>query len=207
VALLASTATLMLLLPVPASAAVEATDAPPGDGITLEVAAANGTGCKPGTVRTSVDPDNNGFRAYFDDLEVTAGGGTEPRAALRSCTFFVKVGGVPAGYQYAFGESELTGYGHVSPGATGLVRTDYYFLGAPGAYRRHKIAGPFDDNWTVRDSDPTAWSLCHDPRPANVGVALQVSRDPGDPEAISFLSMDSSEPSFLAQFRLSWHTC
>src|SRR4051812_11928785 len=100
VALLAPAAALALLLPVPADAAVEATDRPPGDGITLEVTA-NGTGCKAGTVTTNVDSDNNGFRAYFDELAALVGEGTQPTAARRNCQFNVRVNGVPDGYQYA----------------------------------------------------------------------------------------------------------
>jgi hypothetical protein len=207
VALLAPATALALLLPVPAHAAAEETDAPPS-GITLEVVTANGSGCKAGTVRTYVDRDDNGFRAYFDEFAAMVGDGAPPTAIRRNCQFNLRVSGVPDGYSYTVANAELRGYGHLSPGATGLQRTAYYFQGMTNTvYREHKFTGPYNNFWKVRDRGPTVWSVCHEQRNANINMELRVSPGADKPAPVSFMSMTSWEHRVFARFRLAWRTC
>ena len=209
VALLAPVTALALLLPVPAHAATETTDAPPSDGITLQVVTANGSGCKAGTVQTYVDRDNNGFRAYFDEFAAMAGEGAEPTAIRRHCQFNVRVSGVPDGYQYSVADAELNGYAYLSPGATGLQRTIYYFQGMTDAAvsRDHRFTDPFNDFWTVQHRGPTSWSPCRAQRNANISMELRISPGADRPAPFSFMSMTSWEDRVFTQFRLAWRPC
>lgn len=207
VALLAPATALALLLPVPAHAAAEETEAPPSDRITLEVTA-NGSGCKAGTVQTYVDRDNNGFRAYFDELAAMVGDGAPSTAIRRNCQFNLRVSGVPDGYQYAVADAHLRGYAYISAGATGLQRTNYYFQGSSETVsRERKITGPYSDFWTQRDRGPIIWSPCRVQRNANINMELRVSPGADRPAPVSFMSMTSWEHRVFARFRLAWRSC
>jgi hypothetical protein len=210
VALLAPAAILALLLPAPAHAADEATDAPP-DGATLELVTANGSGCKPGTSHVYVDPDNNGFRAYFDEYAALVGDGIERTAIRRNCQFNLRINGLPNGYQYTVAAAEFHGFGHLSPGATGLQRTTYYFQGSADVVNREfKFNGPFNDFWTLRDRipiDQATWSPCHYQRNANINTELRVSPDPNNRTPLNFMSMTPWEDRIFARFRLAWRRC
>jgi len=198
-----------LLWPVPAYADVEPPNAPPPDGVTLEVTA-NGSGCKPGgTVQTHVDRDNNGFGAYFDELFAMTGDGAGPTAARRNCQFNLRVNGVPDGYRYAVADADYSGYKYLQPGATGLQRTNFYFQGmSQTEYREHRFTGPAHGFWEVHDRGPTVWSPCRGPqRNANINMELRVSTGAAVPTPLNFISMTSWEDRALAHFRLAWRTC
>src|SRR4051812_9163232 len=127
-----------LLWPVPAYADVEPPNAPPPDGVTLEVTA-NGSGCKPGgTVQTHVDRDNNGFGAYFDELFAMTGDGAGPTAARRNCQFNLRVNGVPDGLpvrgrRRGLQRLQVPSAGRDRPAAHQLLLPGHESNGVPGA--------------------------------------------------------------------------
>src|SRR4051812_8595084 len=88
---------LALSLPTPARAAgAQSAGNVPDGTITVEVVAANGSGCAPGTATVVANGDKTGFRIRYRDFVAEAGGGADPTARRRNCQIGVLVT-VPAG--------------------------------------------------------------------------------------------------------------
>ena len=196
-------ATLALCLVTPAQAAPAGT---PDGVISVEVLAANGSGCAPGTARVDAQPDASGFRIRYFDFVASAGSGVDPTASRRNCQLGVLVT-VPAGWTFAIATADYRGIARVPTGAAGLHRTTYYWQGSSDASRTEAtFGGPYHGLWSTRDAAPALSYLpCGQQRVLNVNTELRV--DAGTSADRTSMSMTSTDADIDTLFHLSWQRC
>jgi hypothetical protein len=198
---------LALSLAAPAHAAGEqAVAAVPEGNVTVEVIAANGSGCAPGTASVIGNSDKSGFRIRYYDFVAEAGGGADPTDRRKNCQVGVLVT-VPAGWTFAVAEADYRGRAKLYSGATALQRTNYYWQGSSqNSTTDETFAGPFHGYWNTRDVAPVLiYTPCTEQRVLNVNTELRV--DSGTSSGKSSMSMRSSEGDVDTLFNFSWTRC
>ncbi|MEV4643104.1 DUF4360 domain-containing protein [Actinoplanes sp. NPDC049548] len=196
---------LALSLSAPARAAGTAADVPDG-AIHVEVVAANGSGCAPGTATVVANADKTGFRVRYYDFVAAAGGSADPTARRRNCQIGVLVT-VPAGWTFAIAEADYRGRARLNNGATGLQRTNYYWQGSSANNRTEEtFTGPLNGYWHTEDVAPVlVYVPCSEQRVLNINTELRV--DAGTSSGTSSMSMTSSEGDVDTLFNFSWIRC
>jgi hypothetical protein len=194
---------LALSLSTPADAAVAAV---PDGNVTLEVVAANGSGCAPGTAAVLPKADKTGFRIRYYDFVAEAGGAADPTDRRKNCQIGVLVT-VPAGWTFAVAEAEYRGRARLSAGATALQRTNYYWQGSSAnSSTEETFTGPLNGYWNTSDVAPVLiYTPCAEQRVLNINTELRV--DGGPSGARSSMSMRSSEGDVDTLFNFSWVRC
>lgn len=199
-----------LSLPGPAHAVADGPTADPlaaaPGAITVEVVAANGSGCPPGTATVAALPDRTGFTVRYSEFLAEAGAGTNPTGQRKNCQIAVLVE-VPAGWTFAIAEAQYRGRARLEAGATGLQRTNYYWQGSSdNAYVDHSFAGPLRDLWATTDvAHALVYRPCGSQLILNLNTELRV--EPGTSTRKSFLSMRSTEGAVDTLFHFSWTQC
>lgn len=196
---------LALSLSVPAHAApADLMSVPDGD-ITVEVVAANGSGCAPGTARVVAHPDRTGFRIRYSDFVVSAGGGVDVTASRKNCQLGVVIK-VPAGWTFAVATADYRGRARISDGASGRQRTSYYWQGSSDNSRTDAtFGGPYNGFWATADVAPVLFYVpCGQQRVLNINTELRV--EAGAAERAS-MSMTTSEGDVDTLFNLKWAQC
>lgn len=208
--LVALSAVLTLSLSGPAYAAGEgsAADTPtaPPEQITLEVLAANGSGCPDGTVKVAGNSDRTGFRLTYRDFVAEAGGSAAVPDGRKNCQVAVRVD-VPNGWTFAIAKAEYRGRARLDSGATGLHRTNYYFQGSSdNNYSDLPLTGPLNAWWTNTDGALIlAYARCDVQRVLNINTELRVYE--GTSNKKSSVSMRSSEGDVDTLFNFAWKKC
>ncbi|MFC7531649.1 DUF4360 domain-containing protein [Actinoplanes sp. GCM10030250] len=204
-------AILALSLSTPAQAAGEGTDAAqlaavPDGNITVEVVAANGSGCAPGTATVVANADKTGFRIRYRDFVAQAGGGVDATDRRKNCQAGVVVT-APAGWTFAIAEANYRGRARLSSGATGLQRTSYYWQGSATTSRTEEtFGGPYYGYWNTDDVAPVLiYVPCEEQRVLNINTELRV--DAGTSTSTSSMSMTSSDGDVDTLFNFSWVRC
>jgi hypothetical protein len=208
----AASTVLALSLSAPAHAAFAAdTDAAapaavPTAKVTLEVIAANGSGCTPGTASVSANSDNTGFRIKYGDFVAEAGGGAALADSRKNCQVGVLVT-VPSGWTFAIAEANYRGRAKLASGATGLQRTNYYWQGSSeNSSTDETFTGPLSTVWTTKDVAPVlVYTPCGGAQVLNINTELRV--DAGTSTSKSSMSMRSSDGDVDTLFNFSWAQC
>lgn len=202
---------LALSLSTPTHAAGDGSDAParaavPDGTITLDVVAANGSGCPAGTATVVGNADKTGFKIKYSDFVAEAGGGADATARRKNCQLGVLVS-VPAGWTFAIAAADYRGRARIGAGATGLQRTNYYWQGSSEENRSEQtFTGPFNSYWGTEDVAPVlVYVPCNEQRVLNVNTELRV--DVGTSTGRNSLSMKSSEGDVDTLFNFSWRQC
>jgi len=198
---------LALSLSTPANATVDAASAAvPDSNVTLEVIAANGSGCAPGTASVIANPDRTGFRIRYYDFVAEAGGNAEATARRKNCQIGVLVT-VPAGWTFAIAEAEYRGRARLYSGASALQRTNYYWQGSSAnSSTEETFAGPLHGYWQTRDVAPVLiYTPCTEQKVLNINTELRV--DGGSSSSKSSMSMRSSDGDVDTLFNFSWTRC
>jgi hypothetical protein len=202
---------LALSLSTPASAVsdgagAEAIATVPDGTITVEVVAANGSGCAPGTATVAANSDKTGFRIRYSDFVAEAGGNADATARRKNCQIGVLVT-VPAGWTFAVAEADYRGRARLYAGATGLQRTNYYWQGSSNNSRTEEaFAGPLNGYWATQDVAPVlVYAPCQTQQVLNINTELRV--DGGTSTSKSSMSMKSSEGDVDTLFNFSWTRC
>ncbi|MDR7275707.1 DUF4360 domain-containing protein [Catenuloplanes atrovinosus] len=198
---------LALPLSAPARADGDETAAAVPDGnVTVEVVAASGSGCSPGTASVVAKPDKSGFRIRYYDFVAYAGGGAAVAERRKNCQIGVLVT-VPAGWTFAVAEAEYRGRARLQPGATGLQRTNYYWQGSSdNSSTEDTFYGPLGGYWSTRDVAPVlVYRPCATQRVLNINTELRV--DAGASGYYSSMSMNSSEGDVDTLFNFTWTQC
>lgn len=199
-----------LSLPGPAYAGADgpAADAPaaaPG-AISVEVVAANGSGCPPGTASVANLPGMTGFRVKYQQFRAEAGAGSEASDRRKNCQIAVQVG-IPAGWTFAIAQAQYRGRARLEAGATGLQRTNYYWQGSSdNAFVDHSFSGPLRSLWSTTDvAHALVYRPCGSQSILNVNTELRV--DPGTSSKTSSLSMRTTEGDVDTLFHFTWSRC
>lgn len=178
----------------------------PDGNVTVEVVAASGSGCAPGTAWVATSPDKSGFRIRYGDFAAEAGGGAETTARRRNCQLGVVVG-VPAGWTFAVAEVDYRGRARLLSGATGLQRTNYYWQGSSDNSRTDEtFAGPYNGYWGTRDvARELVYLPCGQQRILNINTELRV--DAGASGGRSGMSMTATDGDVDTLFNFAWTRC
>jgi hypothetical protein len=198
---------LALSLSTPAGAAADdALAAVPDGKVTVEVIAANGSGCAPGTASVIANADKSGFRIRYHDFVAEAGGTADPTDRRKNCQVGALIT-VPAGWTFAIAEAEYRGRARLYSGATALQRTNYYWQGSSAnSSTEESFTGPFHGYWDTNDVAPVLiYSPCSEQRVLNINTELRV--DGGTSVARSSMSMRSSDGDVDTLFNFSWTRC
>jgi hypothetical protein len=205
-AVLSTVLALSLSTPAHAAATKASAAAVPEGRVTVEVIAANGSGCAPGTATVIGNPDKSGFRLRYHDFVAEAGGTADPTDRRKNCQVGVLVT-VPAGWTFAIAEAEYRGRARLSAGATALQRTNYYWQGSStNSSTEETFAGPFNGYWNTSDVAPAlVWTPCSEQRVLNINTELRV--DGGISLTRSVMSMRSSDGDVDTLFNVNWRQC
>ncbi len=174
--------------------------APPGS-VTIEVLAVTGEGCPVGSATVGMSPDNEAFTVTYSDFVVSARG----PGAHKTCEITLKVHH-PEGYTYGIAATDYRGFANIGAGSHGEVKAHYFFPGRPTRHSSQRYPGPVSDNWQVTDTpDPgsVVHGPCKDRKPLTIKAELRVSGKAAE----SFMTMDSTDSSVSAKFKLSWRKC
>jgi Domain of unknown function (DUF4360) len=201
-------ASLTAALAVPAAHAAGST--PPTEGITVDVVTVNGSGCPAGTAATAVAPDNTSFSVTYHAYAAVAGGDAKATDARKNCQLVLLVH-VPQGFTYAIAQAEYHGFAHLPQGASGLERASYYFQGRPQTVRSsHPFSGPMTGAWDATDTADVAtlvYAPCGEQVDFNVNTELRVKAPPSEPDAITFMAMDTTKVNVNNIFHFAWKHC
>ncbi|WP_207400750.1 DUF4360 domain-containing protein [Actinomadura roseirufa] len=192
-------------------AAASAPRSGPGpSGVTIEIAAVNGSGCPPGTAGVALSEDRNTFTVTHRGYSARVGDGSKPTDFLRNCLLGVRVH-VPRGFTYAISSADHRGYASLQPGAEAMLYTRYYFQGAPGTTDiTHRLPGPFKRYWQFVDEVPVpelVWRPCGEERNFNIVTELQVNAGSSDPSAVSYISTSGADGNSVMTYQFAWKTC
>ncbi|MBT2207218.1 DUF4360 domain-containing protein [Actinomadura sp. NEAU-AAG7] len=186
-----------------------ASAAPPiPDGVSVEVAAVNGSGCPQGTSSVVISEDRTAFTVSYSDYLAYDGGNAPPADSRKNCQISLRVN-APDNYTYAISGVEHRGFAGLERGTSGLLRTNYYFQGHPGNQLvDHALKGPYVDGWQFDDQIPVqqlVYKPCGESRNLNLNTELRVDAGSSDGDKMSFLSMDSTHGS--ARYDFAWKRC
>lgn len=171
----------------------------PPPAFSVEVLSVSGEGCRPGTAVVAPSPDHQAFTVTYSDFLVQ-GKGAE---AKKTCELQLRVNH-PQDHTYAVEATDYRGFAHLEPGATGIKKASYHFVGhGPTRHMTSSYAGPISDNWQATDKpNSVVHGPCKQKKPLRIVAELRVKGKPG-----SFMSMDSTDSSVSAKFRLNWKKC
>ncbi|WP_246250790.1 MULTISPECIES: DUF4360 domain-containing protein [Actinomadura] len=192
---------LAALTTAPASAAPAAPE-----GVSIEVASVNGSGCPQGTSSVVISENRTAFTVNYSEYLAYAGGEAPPTAFRKNCQINLRVRH-PANYTYGIIGADHRGFAGLQAGATGLVRTSYYFQGSPtNQVGDHQLKGPYADDWQFSDRfSDVRYKPCDEERNLNLNTELRVNAGGSDSDKMSFLSMDSTHSS--ARYLFAWRRC
>lgn len=178
----------------------------PDGAIQVEVTAANGSGCPPGTARVFGNADNTGFRIRYSSFVAEAGGGADAVDRRKNCQAGVLVT-VPAGWTFAIAEAEYRGRAKLDAGATALQRTNYYWQGSSANNAAdHPLTGPLNGIWQSEDQAYVlVYRPCGEQRILNINTELRV--DEGTSTRRNVVSMSASEGDVDTLFNFAWKRC
>ncbi|MFI6003425.1 DUF4360 domain-containing protein [Streptomyces sp. NPDC051366] len=182
---------------------------PPGR-ITVDVVGVNGSGCPQGTASVAAASDNTSFTVTYSNYLAQAGAGSGGTEFRKNCQLALQIH-VPQGFTYAIARADYRGFAHLQRGAYGQERANYYFQGmAQTARTTHQFNGPYSDNWQASDQteyQDLVYAPCGEERNLNVNSELRVYSGSSNPQALSFMSMDSTDGSVSTIYHFAWKEC
>ncbi|MEU9175888.1 DUF4360 domain-containing protein [Streptomyces sp. NPDC048550] len=182
---------------------------PPGR-ITVDVVGVNGSGCPQGTASVAAASDNTSFTVTYSDYLAQAGAGSGGTEFRKNCQLALQIH-VPQGFTYAIARADYRGFAHLQRGAYGQERANYYFQGMGQTARTaHQFNGPYSDNWQASDQteyQDLVYAPCGEERNLNVNSELRVYSGSSNPQALSFMSMDSTDGSVSTVYHFAWKEC
>lgn len=186
----------------------------PDGEITVEVVSVNGSGCPAGTAEVSVSEDKKAFTVTYSDYLAQTGVGAGVTDFRKNCQLSVLVH-VPSGFTFGIAQADYRGFAYLEPGASGVLRANYYFQGmSQTVSSNHAFNGGDDgyvDDWIVTDQVPVASTVflpCGAQRNLNINTSLRVNAGTSDPTSTtSLMTMDSTDGSFSTLYHFTWMAC
>ncbi|GLX99783.1 hypothetical protein Acsp01_01630 [Actinoplanes sp. NBRC 101535] len=172
--------------------------------------AANGSGCPKGTAEVTVSPDNKAFTVTYSQFTAQVGPGAKPTDFRKNCQMALDVK-VPSGFTYAIAGADYRGFARLEAGATGSETAFYYFQGEPHTtVSKYDFKGWMEESWQRSDRvaiTSTSYLPCGEKRYLNVNTELRVNQNNSSKNAVSFLTMDSSDGSLETVYHVTWLKC
>ncbi|MFI0484050.1 DUF4360 domain-containing protein [Actinomadura sp. 9N215] len=179
------------------------------DGVTIEIATVNGSGCPLGTTAVAISDDKEAFTVTYSDYLAKAGGDSTSTDGRKNCQISMKVH-VPQGFTYAIAQTDYRGYAFLEKGAKAIQKASYYFQGnSPTGTVTNNIPGAYDNNWQFTDKIPVGamvWKKCGEERNFNINTELRATVGT-DKAKTSFIAMDSTDGSIKTTYHFSWKKC
>ncbi|WP_246006907.1 DUF4360 domain-containing protein [Actinomadura pelletieri] len=193
----------------PASASEEFLERGP-DGVTIDIATVNGSGCPLGTAAVALSEGAEAFTITYSKYLAQTGGSSSPIDERKNCQINLKVH-VPQGFTYAVSQTDYRGFANLQAGAVGTQRASYYFQGDSRTRNfSRNVTGPTKATWQFTDEvdlEALVWSPCGEQRNFNVNTQLLVDVGESDPSKVSYISMDSVDGSINTTYHYSWKRC
>ncbi|WP_131739023.1 DUF4360 domain-containing protein [Actinomadura roseirufa] len=179
------------------------------NGVTIEIATVNGSGCPAGSAAVAVSDDKEAFTVTYSKYTAQAGGDSASTDSRKNCQIAMKVH-VPQGFTYAINSTDYRGFANLEPGSTGTQKASYYFQGDPRTTSHsHALRGELIDNWQFTDTIDIAalvYKPCGEERNFNINTELRVTKGT-DASKVSFLAMDSTDGSIKTTYHFAWKRC
>ena len=129
-----------------------------------------GMGCRTGTARVTLAPDNSALSALFDEFLVQVGGATRVRTELKNCQIILPMR-VPPGYQVGIRQVQMRGFIALPEISQATVNLAYAFappmsgtrraFEGPRVHRYAHLKGPLMDALEMHgEGRATSWSNC-----------------------------------------------
>ncbi|QXJ25654.1 DUF4360 domain-containing protein [Actinomadura graeca] len=181
------------------------------DGVTIEIATVNGSGCPLGTAAIAVSEDKEAFTVTYSSYMAQAGGSAPPTDFRKNCQINMKVH-VPQGFTYAIASTDHRGFAYLQPGASAVQLASYYFQGSKQTAEvpHHLPVGPYNKSWQFTDDVPVeqlVWKACGEERNFNINTQLRVDKGSSDASKVSFATMDSTDGSIKTTYHFAWKRC
>lgn len=191
-----------------ARAATAAADLVPSSDITVQVLAANGSGCPAGTASVQPAPDRTGFTVSYRAFTAEAGPGADPTDIRKNCQLSLLIN-VPQGFTFAIAHADYAGTADLATGAIGTHKTNYYLQGSSANnYVTHTFTGPMSRPWAVTDTTAAlVYAPCSTSDILNVNTELRVNATGATPGSLSTMSMTRSSGNVNSFFHFSWQKC
>jgi hypothetical protein len=190
-------------------AAAVAAQAP--DRIQIRSARYSGSGCKQGTVSTTISPDRTIITFGFDEFQATIGGSSQTDQQ-KNCQIHLDLS-YPSGFQMSVMDATYHGYARLDPGVRANFISSYYFSQDAGAQAmtRSTIQGPEFVNgktYTKKDSLQTT-SMVYSPCGANgiLNVNNRIALTSSVRGAKGEVTNDDATFKFTQSLRVSWRRC
>jgi hypothetical protein len=101
------------------------------DKIQIQSARYSGSGCRQGTVSTTISPDRSVITFGFDEFQATIGGATQSDQQ-KNCQLHLDLR-YPSGYQMSVMDATYHGYARLDNGVRANFISSYYFSQDAGA--------------------------------------------------------------------------
>jgi len=190
-------------------AAAVAADAP--DRIQINSARYSGSGCKQGTVSTTISPDRTIITFGFDEFQATIGGASQTDQQ-KNCQIHLDLA-YPSGFQMSVLDATYHGYARLDAGVRANFISSYYFSqdASATAMTRSTIQGPEFVNgktYTKADSLTTqsmVWSPCGASGILNVNNRIALTSNVSG--AKGEVTNDDATFKFTQTVRVNWRRC
>ncbi|RKS76690.1 uncharacterized protein DUF4360 [Actinomadura pelletieri DSM 43383] len=180
------------------------------DGVTVDVATVNGSGCPIGSAAVALSESSETFTVTYSEHLARVGGNSKPTDERRNCQLNLRVH-VPQGFVYAISQVDYRGYISLRKGASASLISSYYFQGdSRTRHYQRKFSGPLEMNYQSTDMlDVTelVWSPCGEQRNFNINTQLLVDIGTSDKSEISFISLDSTDGNIKTTYHFTWKRC
>ncbi|MFI0409424.1 DUF4360 domain-containing protein [Actinomadura sp. 3N508] len=212
-AISAMSAVALALLTATAAAPAAAASAPrpvPGpDDVTIEIAAAKGSGCAPGTAKAVIRDDHDGFHLEYSDFTARVGGTSKPADARKNCRLSLKVG-APKGFAYAIAQTDHRLGAQLQRGARAGHKESYSFHGDTSPrVSEFSMTGPRGGSWHFTDRvavEQLIWKPCDQEPTLDINTELRVEPGTSDPAEVSMISLNSDGLN-RAIYHFAWRQC
>lgn len=166
-----------------------------------------GTGCRQGTVSSSISPDLNSFTIILDEFIVSTGPGMTERDTRKNCQINVDLQ-YPLGWSYSIVSVDYRGFVSLPQNFSAIQTSTYYFSGSVEEISYSTIySGPFEGDYLKRDEllkDPTVWSPCGQVIQNNINTKVIIT---GDITLSSIMTVDSIDGKISQIYSIKWRKC
>jgi hypothetical protein len=166
-----------------------------------------GSGCKQGTVSSSISQDLTTFTLIFDTFIAETGPGKSISDSRKNCQINVDLR-YPQGWSYSIVSVDYRGFVSLPKGTTAEQTSTYYFSGETAQVKASStFRGPFENNYLISDQIETSeivWSPCGKVIQGNVNAAVNIS---GDRSKSALITVDSIDGKVKQIYGVQWRQC
>jgi hypothetical protein len=176
------------------------------DGVKIELASNNGSGCPRHSVYASLHPDAESFRLSYSQYTAQAGADSTPVQARSNCQVSLNVQ-APQELTYAILWTDHYGEADLVEGAEATYKISTYFSKTPPTTVTYRLGGPYKSDWWFKDRPPEdqlVFKPCGEEPKLNINSELRVNKGTSDPSKVSWIGIGSES---TTTYHLVWKRC